>query len=729
MSSRKNTNINRGAAFLSIIFVLLFFALIARFGYIQITKTVQGNGLMKLAMAKWTNEENLQAQRGTIFDATGNPLAEDVPAYNVYAVLNETVDHVKNKEKTAAELAPILDMKESRILELLNRDAFQVELGPGGRRISYQQMEKIKKLELPGIGFFPTTKRYYPTQKFASYVVGYTSRDPETEKLKGVMGIEKSMNTKLTGHRGFLKEMEAPGGAKLPGTNENKQAPKNGDNIYLTIDSHVQTFLANAMKKAEKKFKPKRMMGVVIDPKTGKILAMANRPSFNPNERDISDFTNDIISSAFEPGSVMKIFTLSAAVDAGVYDGNATYQSGALSIGPSTIHDWNYSGWGRITFNQAVQRSSNVGFAILAKKYIGFDRFHDYLMKFDFKQRTGIALPHEGNSHFQYNYPIEKATTAFGQGTAVTAIQMVKAATAIANDGKMMKPYIIDKVVNPNNDKVVEKNEPEVAGTPISAASAKKVRDLLRTVVTGKHGTGKEFAIEGYDVAGKTGTAQIPKENGVGYMDGKYIHSFMGMAPKDDPKLLVYVAVDRPHVDTMHAGEKPVAEIFTSVMKNSLQYLNVQPDDTAVDPKSQKSVITIENYKGQSVTEVEKALEQQGLDPVVLGSGGTIHDQMPFSGDAVLAGEKILLKTDAPVKMPDLTGWSLADVMKLAHLIGLDPEVKGSGFVTGQSIAPGKVLKEGESLTVQLTPQSQAKTGRKRSRRKETGHKASGTSI
>lgn len=703
MASRKNKNINKGAALLSFVFMLLFFVLIVRFGYIGATKHVEGKGLVKMAKQKWTAHENLQAERGTIYDSRGVPLAENVPAYTVQAILSKKMpDHVKDPEKTAEKLAPILHMKKSRLLDLLTKKAFQVELGPGGRFISFEKMEKIKKLDLPGIDFIPQSKRDYPNQEFASYVLGFTARDPETGKLKGVMGIEKELNQKLEGKSGSETYMSSRSGVKLPGANEKKSPPQDGDNVYLTIDSHIQTYLNEAVSKTDKKYHPKWIKAVVMDPKTGKVLGIANRPSFNPNTRKITNFKNDMISHPFEVGSVMKIFTLAAAVDSGVYNGNATFESGTYDVGGGTIHDWNNSGWGTITFNDGLQRSSNVGFSILANKYIGFDRLYDYLMKFDFKKKTGIELPDEANSIFQYDVPIEKTTTAFGQGTAVTAMQLVKAATAVANDGKMMKPYIIDKVVNPNTGKVVSKTQPKVAGTPISAESAKKVRDLLRTVVTGKHGTGKDFDIKGYEVAGKTGTAQIPKEDGAGYMRGpKYIHSFLGMAPKDNPKLLVYVAVDRPNVKTMHEGEKPVADIFDFTMEHGLQYLDIDPDKKDTHTKVDRS-ITVDDYQGQSAETVKQSLKEKGLDTVVLGSGDTIRSQMPFPKETILPGERVLLRTNGETKMPDLTGWSLADVMKLADLLGLHPNVEGSGYVVSQDISPGKPVKKGEILTVQL---------------------------
>ncbi|HEU5139824.1 MAG TPA: penicillin-binding transpeptidase domain-containing protein [Bacillales bacterium] len=702
MNSRKNTNINKGAAVLLIVFLLLFFALIARFGYVGLTKTAEGRELMNLAVPKWTEEDQLKAERGTIYDSNGNPLAKDVPAFTVTAVLSEKMKghYVKNPEKTAEALAPILNMEESKLVDLLTRDAFQVELGPGGRRISYEKKEQIKKLDLPGIGFIRQSKRYYPNQKFASYVLGFTTRDPETGELKGVMGIEESKNKKLTGKDGSVKYMTTPGGVQLPGTKKVEKPAKNGNNVYLTIDNHIQTFLEHAITKANKEYDPKRIMAVVMDPDTGAILAMANRPSFNPNNREIDDYTNDIVSVPFEPGSVMKIFTLAAAVDAGVYDGDDTYMSGKYRIGGRYIHDWKNGGWGRISFNQAVQRSSNVGFVILAQKYLGFDRLYDYLMKFDFKEKTGIALPNEKNSNFQYTYPSEKATTAFGQGTAVTVMQMMKAATAVANDGKMMKPYIIDKVVNPNTDEVVMKSNSKVEGTPISAESAQKVRDLLRTVITAEHGTGTEFAIEGYKVAGKTGTAQIVGPDGF-YMTDGYIHSFMGMAPKDDPQLLMYVAVDRPDVKYSVLGSKPVADIFQFVMKHSLQYLNIDPEEGHQDVSDDLS-IQLDSYEGNAVSDAKETLKSQGMDVIVVGSGSSVTSQVPFAGDTILPGEKVLLRTGGEMKMPDLSGWSLAEVMKLARLCNLDPEVKGAGYVVDQSIAPGKSFKEGETLKVQL---------------------------
>lgn len=705
MKSRKNKNINKGAALLAMVFVLLFFALLARFAYIETTKQVEGKGLAKIARDNWQSHENMRSQRGTIFDAGGKALAKDVNAYTVVAILSDKAkpDYVKDPKTTAKKLAPILHMDEAKLQKRLSADKFQVELGTKGRRISFKKKEKIEKQDLSGIHFRTETKRYYPNQTFASYLLGFTKRNEGQGPLQGVMGIEKNMNEKLTGQDGSKTYRTSANGVKLPAADEKKQAPRNGDNVHLTIDNNIQTFLEHAMTDVAKKYQPKQMMAAVLDPKTGKILAMSNRPTFNPNKRDLDHYSNAIVSDSFEPGSTMKIFTLSAAVDAGVYNGDETYKSGTYKIPGGTIHDWNDGlGFGTITYNQGVRRSSNVAFARLANKKIGFSRFHAYLKKFDFDEKTGIDLPNEAGSHFQYDVPIEKATTAFGQGTSVTPLQQLKGATAVANDGKMMKPYIVDKVVDPNDKQAVLENKPKVAGEPISSDSATKVRDLLRSVVTGKNGTGKDFAVKGYKVAGKTGTAQIPKKDGSGYENGKYIHSFLGMAPKDDPQFMMYVAVDEPKVKSWHDGSKPVAKIFRFVTRKSMQYLNIDPEQKK--DKAKAKAETIRDYQGQSLKKAKKSLQKQGFDVLTLGSGKTVVSQQPMADTSLFPGERVMMNSGGKIHMPDLAGWSFSDVGKLAELLDLKPDIKGSGYVSKQNIPPGDAVKEGETLSVQLSP-------------------------
>ncbi|MCY8132111.1 penicillin-binding protein 2B, partial [Bacillus spizizenii] len=276
-----------------------------------------------------------------------------------------------------------------------------------------------------------------------------------------------------------------------------------------------------------------------------------------------TNYYNDLISYAYEPGSTMKIFTLAAAIQENVYNGNEKYKSGTYKVGGGIVRDHNEGvGWGPTSYHDGVVRSSNVAFAKLANEKLGYTRLDEYLHKFNFYQKTGIDLPNEVSSKINFKYEFDKASTAYGQASAVTPIQQLQAATAIANDGKMMKPYVIDHIVDPDTKKTIYQNKPQSAGTPISADTAKKVRNILGDVVTSDIGTGQPYKIEGFDVAVKTGTAQIAGQNG--YLSGRdnYVFSVMGMAPKDDPQLLIYVAVQQPQLENDETGSNPVSEIF-----------------------------------------------------------------------------------------------------------------------------------------------------------------------
>lgn len=707
--SKKNRYINRGAAILTLIFVALFFILLGRFLYIQINGKVDGKVLATIADEKWVKQKTLQATRGTIYDRNGKPVAEDTPSYTVYAILDETYPtHVKDIRKTAEKLSPILDISVDKLVKTMSQEKpFQVEFGPNGRNINHSLKEKIEKLNLPGIGFQRDTNRFYPNGEFASHIIGFASAT-EDGLMEGQMGIEKSYDKLLRGSDGSLQFRSDRKGYKLPDPDEVLKKPQNGKDVYLTIDQKIQTFLEDALNQAVQEYEPEKIIAIVANPKTGEILAMGNRPSFNPNLRDIENYNNDAISYRFEPGSTMKIFTLSAAVEEGVFNPNDTYQSGSYAVGSDRIRDHNRSGWGTITYLEGVQRSSNVAFAKLANEKLGTERLLQYIGKFGLTKKTGIDLPGEVNSKILYNYPLEKVTTAFGQGSTITPIQQIQGATAIANEGKMMKPYIIKKIVDPNTDKVVKQTEPEVVGEPISANTAKEVLDILETVVTSDHGTGKPYAIEGYSVAGKTGTAQIPKDVGKGYLSGhgNYIYSFIGMAPKDDPHLLIYVAVKKPKLEPFELGSDPGALIFKTVMKNSLQYLNIEPNEEQKEKQPAKTDLgkVLPETKGESPEKMTNQLKAMGLEVQIIGSGSTIKNQIPAAGTRVLSGEKVLLYTGGTAKMPDLKNWSVRDVLKLTELLKLKQHLIGSGFAFKQSISPGTEVRERDYLITEFKP-------------------------
>ncbi|MGG3938280.1 penicillin-binding protein [Anoxybacillus kestanbolensis] len=705
---RKHKHTHRGAAICFGIFSLLFFILFGRFFYLQATGVADGQVLAVEAQKRYLKKQVLEAKRGTILDRRGKVIAEDIPSYTIAAILDPDMpEHVTDPEETARKLAPLLNMDVADVERILKKDAKQVEFGPNGRGISQTVKQQIEALKLPGIIFLRDSKRFYPNGTFASYVVGYAQKDEATNEVEGKMGIEKQFNEQLKEKDGYVVYEGDQQGFKLPHADEQIVPPQNGKNIYLTIDQNIQTFLEDAMNTVEKQYTPKKMIAIVADPKTGAILAMSTRPSFDPNKRNIENYFNDAIAYPYEAGSTMKIFTLAAAVNEGVFQPNETYQSGSYQIGNHRIRDHNKVGWGTITFLEGVQRSSNVAFAKIVREKLGEDRLLQYLHRFHFHEPTGIDLPGEKVGNILYRYPIEKVTTGFGQGTSVTPIQQIQAATAIANGGKMMQPYVVDRIVDPDTGKTVAKHEPKVVDTPISKETAEKVLDILETVVTSEKGTGRPYQIEGYRVAGKTGTAQIPDPKG-GYLTGhqNYIFSFLGMAPRENPRLIMYVAVQQPNISYTETGAVPVSMIFNSVMKSSLQYLNIQPTVGKKSERKEKS-ISLPSYVGQSVEQATASLKKQGLHVTVIGKGTKVHAQFPQAGEHVVAPDRVLLQTDGNAIMPDLTGWSLRDAMRLAELLQLKPSFIGSGYVFRQNIAPGSVVKKNDYMIVELAKPSE----------------------
>jgi penicillin-binding protein 2B len=714
---KKQRNMNIGAAVLFLGFGLLFFVLICRYASIQISGEAAGHVLSEMGKKQYDQKRVIEAVRGTIFDKNGEVIAEEAAAYTLVAILDKTMttdpedpQHVIDPEKTAKALAKYIDMPESQIFDILSKPGrFQVEFGKAGKDISHQTKKEIEKLNLPGITFPRDSIRFYPNGIFASHLVGFVEEKEDEDgkiKTKGTLGIEESLDKQLTGKNGSINYEGDIWGLLLPDGKEDIVPAENGNNVYLTIDKKIQTFLEDALNKVDAEYKPKKMIAIVANPKTGEIVAMGQRPSFHPKTREgiIESWHNESIETSFEPGSTMKIFTLAAAIEEHVFDPNEWYKSGAFKVGPDTIRDHNWVGWGNITYLEGVQRSSNVAFAKLASEKLGFEKFREYLTKFGFEQPTGIDLPNETSGTILFNWPLEKVTTAFGQGSTLTPIQQIQAATAIANDGKMMKPHVIKKIVDADSNEVITEKKPEVVGEPISASTAKQVRDILETVVTSPNGTGNRYQIDGYSVAGKTGTAQIPGPDGK-YLTGakNYLFSFLGMAPKDDPELIVYVGILQPEIDNYFNGSIPVSMIFNSVMKNSLQYMNIEP----VKTKKTASIV-LPNMSKQTPDNAKNSLEKLGLEVILMGNGSKVIDQLPKVGSKVLEGEKIVLKTDGKLTIPDLTGWSFRDSIKVANLAGSKLNPVGKGYVVKQNISPNAEIKKGEFLILDFeTPLEQ----------------------
>jgi len=712
---KKRPSMNKRALLLFVIFGMLFFILSYRFFVIQITGQAEGKALAAYAEQIYEKERTLDAKRGSIFDRNGSELAVDTIGYRLVAVLSSSVTpkgakepkHVVDPQSTATQLAKYIDMDVNEIYSRLTKDAFQVEFGEAGKNLPYEVKEKIEKLKLPGITFIRESMRSYPNGIFASHLIGFAnmvqSKKEKSEKLVGQLGIEKLFNDELTGIDGKMTFQSDIWGYILPNKESIIQSPKEGSSIYLTIDKKIQTFLEDSMNQVQEEYNPVKMMGIVANAKTGEILAMAQRPTFDPNTREgINDnWQNIVVENAFEPGSTMKVFTLAAAIEEGVFNPNDVYVSGSYPIpGSKPIRDHNWVGWGKISYLEGLQRSSNVGFAYLLEK-IGTNKFKDYLDSFKFGVATGIGLPNESTGIIQYKYLRDKVSTSFGQASSVTALQLVQGMTAITNKGNMMKPYLIDKIVD-SEGKIIKEIKPEKVSEPISEKTADEVLKYLETVVTGEYGTGKIFNIDSYRVAGKTGTAQIHDTVNGGYLEGydNYIFSFLGAAPIDDPELIVYVMVQQPDLneDEYESGAVPVSKIFNPVMKNSLQYLNIEPDETI----SSAEKVSLPDLNGKTTQEAKQMIKNLNLQSIVIGDGNKIVSTSPSKEAVLIENEIVMLKTDGDIKMPDLTGWSLANVMKLKALIDIPIEISGSGYVKNQSIKPNSTINKNSVLKIEL---------------------------
>ncbi|MGG0937788.1 penicillin-binding transpeptidase domain-containing protein [Brevibacillus centrosporus] len=729
---------------LALCMILVFSGLSFRIWWIQ---TVDAAKIMDYASGQWDWEKTLKPKRGAIMDRNGEILAYEGKAYTVNARLKpqneKDQDFVKDPYYTAQTLAKILNAPVDQLLKPLTKPNSKVVLlGRWGSKITEEQKkmiqnaqfpklpsgEQVETNQLPGIYLTETTRRFYPNNSFAAHVLGYLDFDDQPK-----MGIELQMDEALRGEKGEMEVMTDGAGYQLPDGERKYKPAKDGDNVYLTIDRQIQDYVEQALDKAERDFKPKGLTVVVSDPQTGEILAMGNRSQFNPNTyyNGITNYTNHAVTTMFEPGSTFKIITLAAAIEEGLFNPNDTYQSGTYTIkGQIPIRDHNNGqGWGRISYLEGVQRSSNVVFVILGYEKLKLEKLKDYFAKFGIGSMTGIELPYEKKGNLinleKPQSPRDWAVTTFGQGVTVTAVQQIAAVGAIANGGELLKPHIVKELRDPHTGAVLKRSEREVVRRVVSAATAKQTRDILETVVEGDAGTGKAYQIEGYHVAGKTGTAQKYDPNTGKIMEGHYIASFIGFAPKDNPRLLVYVVVDDPTTDEYYSswGRLIIAPIFKSIMERSLQYLQQQPDIQAAKTASSKTgksetapaaqppvqEVTLPKFVGMSNTAAQLRAKQDQLTVSVIGTGTKVVEQYPAPYEKVVTGSQVVLVTDRVKgsKMPDFTGKSLRDVMEFGSLVNIPVKATGAGFVASQSIPPGTVLGGTEMIQVTLRSESE----------------------
>ena len=697
-------NKNLTAKVFTLIFFLFLFLFVIRLGYLCLTGKVDGVDLKSFANKRNTKKETLLASRGNIYDANSEVLAQTINSYNIIAYLDESRSedskkpmHVVNKELTAEKLSTVLNMSKEKILERLNKKAYQVEFGSAGKGLTELQKEAIENLGLSGIDFITTHKRYYPNNTFLSYIIGYTADDDTT--MKGEMGIEKSYNDVMTGVNGFVEYQKDLNGYKFPNANEIRKEKVDGNDVYLTIDSNVQMSLETITAKASSESDSDWMIAVVADAKTGKILGSATSPTFNPNTKEISNYLNPLVSYTYEPGSVMKTYSYMAAMENNpTWDvSNTTCFTAPYTIGDDVVSDWNKTGWGEISYRKGYTLSSNTCVANMIKNYLTKDKLMDFYKKMGFGSKTGIDLPNEYSGKVKFKYDVEVVNAGFGQGITTTPIQQVRALTVIANNGVILKPYIVSKTVNSSTNEVTYEGKVKEEGRVASADTVNKIKELMYGVVNGDSSetTGSAYRMDGYDLIGKTGTAQIANPKTGKYYSGShdYITSFAGMYPKDNPEVIIYVAMQRSK------NSKVLPETVKTIVKDTAKYLGIF--EKAPELNSEISTYKLGNYKNKETEEVKNELNSKSATYVVFGNGTRVIDQFPSKDTKMNTKDKVFIFTnDEVITMPDLTGYSVKNVFVVLTKLGIKHECLSNGYVSSQSISPGTVITNDMTVTL-----------------------------
>jgi len=706
--------------------IITFVVLGLRFSYIMVTGSVKGIDLRARAAELSTRSSIVAASRGSIVDRDGEPVALDATSYALSAVLTDEwsvpggkPNYVQEDQKAdlANLLSLVLDQDKEDILKQLNKkNQKEVQFGSKSQSLTIQEKERIEKEGFTGLVFKEQPARLYPNSIYASHLIGYTQREDKSATddatdttdasedqslLTGAMGVETLFNDQLSGTNGQYTVEVDGNGLEIPQTRRMVTQPHDGQSIQLTLDSSLQQSLEAVMSEVYEKYAPKTMQAVLADPETGEILAVSQRPTFNLNTLSGIDdsWQNLFYENAYEPGSTMKVLALAAAINEGVFDPTATYESGTVKIYDDTIHDYNKVGWGTISYLDGVARSSNVLFVKLITA-MGEEKWHDYLNAFHINQKTNSGFSNEATGSNPFDSQLQKVSTGFGQGISTTAAQMMQAFITIANDGEMRPLHFYNATLSANG-KELKKETNDVIANPITSDSAKKTLEYLKEVVYNEQGTGQIYEIPGVQLAAKTGTAEmVDPETGQYYKEGdSYIYSVVGFAPADDPKYVAYVTVEQPQKNPDgQSGSEIVAQVFKPLLTRALK------SGGYLDEETQTSG-TLPNLVGQDLKTAEKTLKDLGITQMkAIGSGSTVTAQYPSAGASLFPGNRGFILTEGDASVPDMTGWSKQDVTHLADLIGVTITSHGQGFVTEQNIPAGRPITQGDvwNITFEL---------------------------
>ena len=720
---------------LSLLAVFLFAVFLVNFAVIIGTGSKFGVNLVKEASKVHQTTRTVPAKRGTIYDRNGTPIAEDATSYNVYAIIDKEYKSANGKilyveesqySKVAEVFHKYLDMDESYVKEQLSQPNLkQVSFGVKGNGITYANMMSIKKdleaAKVQGIDFTTSPNRSYPNGKFASSFIGLAQlheNEDGSKSLIGTSGVESSLNSLLAGTDGIITYEKDRLGNIVPGTEQVTRQTVNGKDVYTTLSSPLQSFMESQMDAFQEKVKGKYMNATLVSAKTGEILATTQRPTFDANTKEglTDDFVwrNILYQSNYEPGSTMKVMTLAAAIDNKTFSGGEYFNSSELKIADATIRDWDVndglSAGSIMTYSQGFAHSSNVGMTLLQQK-MGDATWLEYLNRFKFGVPTRFGMPDEYAGQLPADNVVNIAMSAFGQGISVTQTQMLRAFTAIANDGVMLEPKFISALYDPN-DQTVRKSQREVVGNPVSKEAASLTRENMILVGTdpiygtmyNRNDNKPVITVPGQNVSVKSGTAQIADEQNGGYLVGKtnYIFSVVTMHPSENPDFILYVTVQQPqHFASVQLGEfsNPILE-RASAMKESL---NLQSTAKNLDQVTTTTSYSMPATKDYSPGDMAEELRRNLVQPIVIGSGTKIKDSSVAEGTNLDANEQILLLSDKVEEMPDLYGWSKKNVETFAKWLNLEVEFEGTGeTVKKQSVRSNTALKDLQKIKITL---------------------------
>lgn len=627
-------SIHRRINFVLIIILFLFLLIIGKVFYIQV---IDYKKLNKLADSLWSRNLPIEADRGKIYDQKGVVLADNETTVSLVLIPNQ----IKEKEETAKKLCEIIDIKYEDMLAHIQKRTLMERVHPEGRRLPYEVADKINDLHLKGVYLVKESKRRYPYDKLLSHTLGFVGIDNQ-----GLSGLELIYNSYLTGAYGAIKYTSDAKGNKMK-LSEIYEQPQDGMNLTLTVNFELQKVLERELDNAVSRYSPEQALGLIMNPKTGEILAMSSRPNFSAKEykkyKQEELNRNLPIWATYEPGSTFKIITLSTALEEKKIDleKDKFHDSGSVNIDGARIKCWKHGGHGSQTLLQVVENSCNPGFVHIGNK-LGKEKLFEYIKKFGFGTNTGIDLNGESKGIlFNLNRvgPVELATTSFGQGVSVTPIQQVTAVSAAINGGYLYTPYIVKSINEAETNAVIKLNEPNIKRKVITEETSKKVRYALESVVT--NGTGRNAFIDGYRVGGKTGTAQKVKDGR--YMVGNYITSFIGFLPANDPEIVVYVAIDNAKGITQYGGTI-AAPIARRILIDSIDILNIKKPEGASEKNynfNDKKYYEVPNVTGMSLNDAMKELEHFKVE--YTGKGKKVTYQSPKAKTRIYDGEVVRL--------------------------------------------------------------------------------------